>query len=47
MVIPANAGIQIPTSDQDFIKTVLMNELDSGVRRNDGLGGLYPLIYSH
>jgi hypothetical protein len=29
-VIPANAGIQIPTSDQDVSKTVLMNELDSG-----------------
>jgi len=42
----AKAGIQIRASDQDVSKTVLMNELDSGVRRNDDLGGLYPLIYS-
>ena len=37
MVIPAKAVIHIPASDRDVSKTVLINELDSGVRRNDGL----------
>ena len=56
MVIPAHpkgisfgakAVIHIPASGRDGSKAFLMNELDSSVRRNDGLGGLYPLIHHH
>ena len=42
-VIPAQAGIQIRLSDQAGSKTVLINELDSGFRRNDG--GFIEQIY--
>jgi hypothetical protein len=44
IVIPAQAGIQICASDQDVEKPDLINELDSGLRRNDGLSARLSVI---